>query len=180
MNGEAWAGFVEGGERGKRFFLREQAKDGVWADHIMILATACAEKVMIRIFSKRGQTQIKPEGEDGLKEVVLGHITEAHYFGAEWKENAQEQGRRGIEQEEQIQKRAEEGAGSGESMVEQVGGPEDSAVFNLGVDGLTEEMEDLLSLGLKFVPVQKINKNKLEADVDRLRVRVMWNAYWSW
>ena len=53
-------------------------------------------------------------------------------------------------------------------------------MFNLGVDGLTEEMEDLLSLGLKFVPVQKINKNKLEADVDRLRVRVMWNAYWSW
>ncbi len=46
----------------------------------------------------------------------------------------------------------------------------DSAVFNLGVTGLTVNMEKLLSLGLKFVPVQKVNRSKVEADVERLRV----------
>ena len=33
----------------------------------------------------------------------------------------------------------------------------DGAVFSLGVEGLTEDTEDLLSLGLKFVPLQKVN-----------------------
>ena len=46
--------------------------------------------------------------------------------------------------------------------------------------GLTECMEDLLSLGLKFVPVNKVNKAKVEADVERLKTRLMWDTYWKW
>ena len=51
------------------------------------------------------------------------------------------------------------------------------ADFNLGVEGLTEDMEDLLSLGLKFVPVQRVKKSKVEADVERLKVKLMWDVY---
>ena len=53
-------------------------------------------------------------------------------------------------------------------------------MFNLGVEGLTEDMEDLLSLGLKFVPVQRVSKSKVEADVERLKIKIMWDAYWKW
>ena len=84
-------------------------------------------------------------------------------------------GRRGVE---------EEGKSEGESVgeVKKDGGGvgKDSAVFNLGVTGLTENMEKLLSLGLKFVPVQKVNRSKVEADVERLKVKLMWNAFWKW
>ena len=50
----------------------------------------------------------------------------------------------------------------------------------MGVVGLTENMERLLSLGLKFVPVQKVNRSKVEADVERLKIRLMWDAFWKW
>ena len=50
----------------------------------------------------------------------------------------------------------------------------------MGVKGLTECMEDLLSLGLKFVPVDKVNKAKVEADIERLKTRLMWDTYWKW
>ena len=43
-----------------------------------------------------------------------------------------------------------------------------------------EDMEKLLSLGLKFVPVQKVNRSKVEADVERLKVRIMWDVFWKW
>ena len=87
----------------------------------------------------------------------------------------------------------EERKGIGEGGVgeEEVGGEttakerqekreQDLAVFNLGVKGMTEDMEEVLSLGLKFVPVQKVNKSKVETDVERLKVRLMWDAYWKW
>ena len=61
----------------------------------------------------------------------------------------------------------------------QKGKERDLAVFNLGVEGLTEDMEDLLSMGLKFVPVQKVNKSKVETDVERLKVWLMWDTYWK-
>ena len=41
-------------------------------------------------------------------------------------------------------------------------------------------MEKLLSLGLKFVPVCKINKAKVETDIERLKGRLMWDTYWKW
>ena len=53
-------------------------------------------------------------------------------------------------------------------------------MFGLGVEGMTDDMEDLLSLGLKFVPVQRVNKSKVETDVERLKVRLMWDVYWKW
>ena len=56
----------------------------------------------------------------------------------------------------------------------------DRAVFNLGVDGLTGEMEDVLSLRLKFVPLQWVNKSKAETDVKRFKVKLMWDVYWKW
>ena len=45
---------------------------------------------------------------------------------------------------------------------------------------MTECMEDLLSLGLKFVPVNKVNKAKVETDIERLKTRLMWDKYWKW
>ena len=48
------------------------------------------------------------------------------------------------------------------------------------MEGLTKDMEDLLSLGLKFVPVQRVNKSKIEADIERLKVKLMWDVYWKW
>ena len=45
---------------------------------------------------------------------------------------------------------------------------------------MTKCMEDLLSLGLKFVPVSKVNKAKVETDIERLKTRLMWDAYWKW
>ena len=50
----------------------------------------------------------------------------------------------------------------------------------MGVKGLTENMENLLSLGLKFVPVDKVNKAKVESDIERLKTRLMWDTYWKW
>ena len=37
-----------------------------------------------------------------------------------------------------------------------------------------------MSLGLKFVPVNKVNKAKVETDIERLKTRLMWDAYWKW
>ena len=51
--------------------------------------------------------------------------------------------------------------------------------FNLGVEGLTEEMEKVLSLGLKYVPLQRVNKSQVEADLERLKIRIMWEVYWK-
>ena len=45
---------------------------------------------------------------------------------------------------------------------------------------MTEDMEDLFSLGLKFVPVQRVKKTKVEADVERLKVKLMWDVCWRW
>ena len=45
---------------------------------------------------------------------------------------------------------------------------------------MTQCMEELLSLGLKFVPVNKVNKAKVESDVERLKIRLMWDTYWKW
>ena len=63
-----------------------------------------------------------------------------------------------------------------------MGGTErkDTAVFNLGVKGLTKDMEELLSLGLKFLLVNKVNKAKVETDVERIKIRLMWDTYWNW
>ena len=85
----------------------------------------------------------------------------------------------GVEQEG-----GEDQNGGGEAKEREKGDEEkrrrDLAVFNLGVEGLSADMEDVLSLGLKFVPVQKVNKSKVEADVERLKVRLMWDVYWKW
>ena len=29
-------------------------------------------------------------------------------------------------------------------------------------------------------PLQKANKSKIEADVERLKVKLMWDVYWKW
>ena len=37
-----------------------------------------------------------------------------------------------------------------------------------------------MRLGLKLVLVQQVNKSKVEADVERLKVRMMWDVYRKW
>ena len=164
MNGEIWSSYVVGGERGKRAYLRAMASEGTWTDQVMLMATARAIRRKIVVYSQTEKTEIGIE--TGLKEegmVHVGFLREQHYFGARVKSEAQ---------------------GNKEKEVGDKGGTgsdaEKGAVFNLGVEGLTQEMENLLSLGLKFVPVQRVNKSKVEADVERLKVRMMWDVYWKW
>ena len=45
---------------------------------------------------------------------------------------------------------------------------------------MTKDMEELLSLGLKFLLVNKVNKAKVETDVERIKIRLMWDTYWKW
>ena len=117
----------------------------------------------IEVYSQTEKTEIGGEEEEG--EILVGFIREQHYFGVRRykrpeQADKEEQGR----MEPQRRKRGEK----------------DGAVFNLGVEGLTEDMEDLLSLGLKFVPLQRVNKSKVEADVERLKAKLMWDVYWKW
>jgi hypothetical protein len=55
----------------------------------------------------------------------------------------------------------------------------DVGVFNLGVDGLTENMVKVMDLGVKFVPLQKVNLSKTFADLERLRNNLLWKVFWS-
>ena len=206
VGGERWLEFVEvedRGQRGKgeerrgseggsgdqerkaRGYLRRMAKVGEWVDHLLVIATAHVLRRKIQIFSKEGVTTVEPEREEG--EVLLGFVMEEHYFGVRREEVEEgevvkeKEGERPVE--EQVKQMLEKGdvQGEGEADGASRGKEQEvSAVFNLGVAGLTKAMEDLLSLGLKFVPVQKIDKSKVEADVERLKVRLMWSAFWRW
>ena len=162
MNGEEWSGFISDGERGKRAYLRAMSTEGEWTDHVMITATSKALRRKVVVYSQTEKTSIGGE-EEG--EIHVGFIREQHYFGVEKI--------KGNKVEKKNQKKQSEGIDEGRKKA-------DGAVFNLGVDGLTEEMEDLLSLGLKFVPVQRVKKSKVEADVERLKVKLMWDVYWKW
>ena len=73
MNGEEWSAFVDDGERGKRGYLRKMVKEGEWADHIMVLATASAFKRKIKIFAQGGLTEIEPREMEGA-DVPVGFI----------------------------------------------------------------------------------------------------------
>jgi hypothetical protein len=53
-----------------------------------------------------------------------------------------------------------------------------SSVFNLGVKGLTEKMAEVLHLGIKFVPLQRVNLSRVFADLERLRVKMLWKIWW--
>ena len=74
-------GFVDGDERGKRHYLRKMAKIGEWADHIMVMATACFLKVKLMIYAVGGVTEVGPTETFG-EEITLGYVCEEHYFGA--------------------------------------------------------------------------------------------------
>ena len=161
VNGEKWSDFVVGGERGERAYLRTMAAEGQWTDHVMILATAKALKRRVIVYSQTEKTVIGESGDGTKEDVLVGFIREVHYFGVKRKQNERSAGGK------------EKGKG-GKS------GKKDGAVFNLGVEGLTEDMEDVLSLGLKFVPLQRVNKSKVEADVERLKIKLMWDVYWKW
>ena len=123
------------------------------------MATAKALRKRIEIFSQTEKTMVGDEHEG---EVLLGYIREKHYFGVKRRTEEKDMGKAG-----QTTQEPKENQGEG-------------AVFNLGVEGLTKDMEDLLSLGLKFVPVQRVNKSKVEADIERLKVKLMWDVYWKW
>jgi hypothetical protein len=82
--------------------------------------------------------------------------------------------------EEMVENLVRDGLSVSEKRQEQVMSNTNSAVFNLGSLEVTTEMEDLLGLGLKYVPAQRINKSIVAADIERLRVRLMWTAYWKW
>ena len=164
INGVDWSGFVVGGERGKRAYLRTMANEGEWTDHVMIMATAGSQKRRIIIYSQTERTVIRGGEEEG--EILLGYIRELHYFGVRRKRTSNS-GRRTKEKEMGKEKEKKGRGGEG-------------AVFNLGVEGLTTAMEEVLSLGLKFVPLQRVNKSKVEADIERLKVKLMWDVYWKW
>ena len=166
--GEEWSGFIVGGERGKRLYLRTMGNEGEWTDHVMIMATARAMKRRIIIYSQTEKTTINPEEEEG-EEILLGFIRELHYFGVKRKDMEERD-----DQRQRTNQKDRKQQGKGEKK------EKDGAVFNLGVEGLTEDMEDVLSLGLKFVPLQRVNKSKVEADVERLKIRLMWDVYWKW
>ena len=104
---------------------------------------------------KRGEREAEEEVKEGQDEEGKGP------------------GGGGVEEEEEVE-------GETTAKERQEKRERDLAVFNLGVKGMTEDMEEVLSLGLKFVPVQKVNKSKVETDVERLKVRLMWDAYWKW
>ena len=172
MNGEEWSGFTEEGERGKRYYLRKAEKVGEWVDHILVMATAAALKRKIIIYAQGGTTEVSPEVEEGAC-VRVGFLREEHYFGAKEKQQWPQQQHQQQQQQQQQQQRQQ-------GQDQDKGEKKDTAVFNLGVRGLTESMEGLLSLGLKFVPVNKVNKARVETDIERLKIRLMWDTYWKW
>lgn len=49
----------------------------------------------------------------------------------------------------------------------------------MGLENLAENERKLLQLGLKYVPTEAVNVSKLFADVERLKVKLFWKAYWS-
>ena len=77
INGEEWSSFILDGERGKRAYLGAMSGEGVWTDHVMLLATSKALRRKIRVYSQTEKTTVG-EGEE---EVLVGYIREQHYFG---------------------------------------------------------------------------------------------------
>lgn len=166
-----WKGILGDTERDVRYFLRKQREIGEWADHVVILGTAQALGVDITIWGESGRTVVNG-GEEGVgrRQVHVGYVQDTHYFevvklvgqveGEQGQAN--QDGSRGVEREEH------EEVGEGER-----------GVFNLGVQGLTEDMKRVLDLGAKFVPVQKVNLSKLFADIERLRNNLLWKICWA-
>lgn len=80
--GEEWSGFINGGERGKRAYLRAMATEGEWADHVMRIATAKALGKQVVVYSQTEKTVLGGENKGGRKEeIMVGYIRELHYFG---------------------------------------------------------------------------------------------------
>lgn len=165
-----WKGVVGETEREARYFLREQKIEGVWADHVMALGVARCFELEISIFGARGETVLNGEGEDLRRKVNVGFVDDVHYFEVKPRGGIAEVGMEDREEEEEGQ----------EEQIPHLDVTDGNVgVFNLGVEGLTDEMVKVMDLGSKFVPLQRVNLSKTFADLERLRNHLLWKVFWS-
>jgi hypothetical protein len=180
---QGWTSFLEGGEREWCYFLRIHQMEGEWAENIMIQAISDAFRLNIRIWSQDGLILIRSK-QEVRKCLNVGYITGVYYFRVEarsgeedWEEEEEEEREEG-EEAEQVR------TGTNEDEMERtphfpIDPNQVSSVFNLGVEGLTSAMENVLDLGIKFVPLQNVNPSRLFADLERLRVKMLWRVLWG-
>ena len=62
-------------------YLKEMRQDGIWGDHMILVAVANKYKTCIRVLNTHSrETKIPPQpGVDNSEMLVLGHVQEHHY-----------------------------------------------------------------------------------------------------